>query len=627
MNVVAGVLPVFDVLFDLSQTDLATFELVEHIRLVLRDGELSPIVGVIHLALPPQVEPSDIPATYVTQRHGATLFRTALDGAAYRRRPLLVLSGLIIVDSAVIAALFDALASESLIGSVQPRFADAATDLIYPLPNRAEPCDTTPSVTRQVLARLPASIITAELPAACLLLRYQLAGAVHVPSSITSVFSALGFGLCQARRCGFRNLVLNWVITPTTIEASQIYPRLAPPDASRLAEAYPDVARAALEIANLPQRRLEMVMGAAWPARGGRRCLLVDCRGLIPLFNGTAVCVLGLLDGIAAANWEWRIDILCSPEAAEFHSLSSRYPDFALRHGEPSGAYAAALMLNQPWHVSTVASLHRHALVIAFNILDTIAWDVLYPVDDHVAPAWRLIARHADGLAFISRFSKERFQSRFPISPAVVKDVAHLSLRTDELTLPACRDLAEGNHILLFGNDYDHKALAPTLRILSEAFPLQPIVVLGGRESENPLIRAVQSGSADGHELHSLIATARAVVYPSFYEGFGLPAMEGLAYGRPVVVRRSPLWEELSGHTHLPGRLLPFDDAVSLVDTLGRVLEGLPVEEIPMGTRLSEDEPVTGWKECATRLLALLDRCLANACAERWIHRHEVLEG
>jgi hypothetical protein len=60
---------------------------------------------------------------------------------------------------------------------------------------------------------------------------------------------------------------------------------------------------------------------------------------------------------------------------------------------------------------------------------------------------------------------------------------------------------------------------------------------------------------------------------------------------------------------------------------LGRVLEGLPAEETPMGAQLYGDEPVTGWKECAARLLALLDRCLANACAERWMHRHEVLEG
>jgi glycosyltransferase involved in cell wall biosynthesis len=627
MNVVAGVPPVFDLLFDLSETDLFGFELIEHIRHVLRDGELSSIVGTVHLALPPQTESLRIPEGYITRRHGATLLRTALDGAARRRRPLLVLSALSIMDSAVVAALLEALESDPLIGSVQPRFADAATDLIHPLPNAADSGDAMPFIPRQVLARLPVSIITSELFAACLLLRPELASAIRVPDSITSLSGALGFGLCQARRCGFRNLVLNRVITPTTLSASRVYPRTAPPDAARLAEAYPDVARAALETLALPQRRLEMLMSAAWPAGGGRRSLLVDCRGLIPLFNGTSVCVLGLLDGISAANWEWRVDILCSPEAAEFHSLSWRYPDFALRHGEPAGAYAAALMLNQPWHVSTVASLHRHALVMAFNILDTIAWDVLYPVDDHVAPTWRLIARHADGLAFISRFSEERFQARFPISPAVAKCIAHLSLNADELTLPACRDLAEGNHVLLFGNDYDHKALAPTLRILSEAFPLQPIVVLGGRESTNPLIRVIRSGDADGHELHSLIATARAVVYPSFYEGFGLPVMEGLAYGRPVIVRRSPLWEEISEHSRLSGRLLPFDDDMSLVDMLGRVLEGLPAEETPMGAQLYGDEPVTGWKECAARLLALLDRCLANACAERWMHRHEVLEG
>jgi hypothetical protein len=627
MTTVTGVTPVLDLLFDLSQTDLAAPELLTHLRRALREGELSPVLGNVYLALPPQVEAAAIPKDYITRRDGATLLRIALNNAGRHSRPLLVLSGRIIVGSALVAALAEALEADPMIGSTQPRFADATNDLVYPLVNALDPGAEMPPMPRQVLSRLPASVMTAELPAACLLLRHNLASAIQVPDGITSFSGALCFGLSQARRCGFRNVVLNRVVASTTLPLTRIYFQAPAPDAARLLDVYPDAAWAASETAALPQRRLEMLMSAAWPADGSRKSLLVDCRGLGPRFNGTSVCLLGLLDGIAMVDPAWRVDVLCSLEAAEFHGLSWRYPKFTVRYGEPAGAYAAALMANQPWHPSTVESLHRHALVIAFNILDTIAWDVLYAVREQMAPTWRLIARHADGLAFISQFSEDRFQTRFPPSPAVARAVARLTLRADELTLPDCRELDEGNHILLFGNGYDHKALAPTLRVLSEAFPLQPIVVLGGQEDKAPLIRTVPSGAADEQELHRLIATSRAMVYPSFYEGFGLPVAEGLAYGRPVIVRRSALWEEIAGHARLPGRLLPFDDSVSMVDVLGRVLEGLPAEEIPMETRLAGEEPAGGWAECATRLLTLMERCLANVSAERWMHRHDVLEG
>lgn len=63
-------------------------------------------------------------------------------------------------------------------------------------------------------------------------------------------------------------------------------------------------------------------------------------------------------------------------------------------------------------------------------------------------------------------------------------------------------------------------------------------------------------GAVDGETLHSLYHHARAVVMPSIYEGFGMPALEGLSYGRPVLAAdATALPEVLAGH----GTLLPPD--------------------------------------------------------------------
>ena len=67
-------------------------------------------------------------------------------------------------------------------------------------------------------------------------------------------------------------------------------------------------------------------------------------------------------------------------------------------------------------------------------------------------------------------------------------------------------------------------------------------------------------GPVDEPTLHALYSHARAVVLPSRYEGFGMPALEGLAYGKPVLAAdAAALPEVLGGH----GTLLSPDDAAA----------------------------------------------------------------
>lgn len=68
--------------------------------------------------------------------------------------------------------------------------------------------------------------------------------------------------------------------------------------------------------------------------------------------------------------------------------------------------------------------------------------------------------------------------------------------------------------------------------------------------------RIKQLGAVDDGALGALYESCAAVVMPSIYEGFGMPALEGLAYGKPVLASdKTALPEVLGGH----GWLLPTD--------------------------------------------------------------------
>ena len=74
-------------------------------------------------------------------------------------------------------------------------------------------------------------------------------------------------------------------------------------------------------------------------------------------------------------------------------------------------------------------------------------------------------------------------------------------------------------------------------------------------------------------DLQRVVAGASLFVFPSRYEGFGLPPLEAIAAGVPVVASDLPTGVEVLGGL---ARLTPVGDASALAAELDAVLTGAP---------------------------------------------------
>jgi glycosyltransferase involved in cell wall biosynthesis len=111
-----------------------------------------------------------------------------------------------------------------------------------------------------------------------------------------------------------------------------------------------------------------------------------------------------------------------------------------------------------------------------------------------------------------------------------------------------------GSYLLFVGAIQARKDPLAALEAAREAG--LPLVVVGP-EREPDLVRALLAGGADlrgyvpTEELVELYRGAAALVFPSRYEGFGLPALEAMACGTPVVATPDPGVREVAGDAAL----------------------------------------------------------------------------
>lgn len=157
------------------------------------------------------------------------------------------------------------------------------------------------------------------------------------------------------------------------------------------------------------------------------------------------------------------------------------------------------------------------------------------------------LARRASGVAAISDFTRREMRKWFGVDPARVAlcycGSDHVDrIQSDDAVLDR-NDLRGRRYMLVVGLGGKNKNLDTLLAGFQAGAPEGLLLCIAGKRnprihgevaaSAGPMVRFL--GAVTDSELKALYENATALIYPSTYEGFGLPPVEAMRCGCPVI--------------------------------------------------------------------------------------------
>jgi len=367
-----------------------------------------------------------------------------------------------------------------------------------------------------------------------------------------------------------------------------------------------------------------------------RRDITIDARMLES--SGIGTYLRNLLENLATIENEYAFKVICHGRQL-LHGLPPDRFRFVL-------AKSPIYTLSEQWEIARLArhapvlhSPHYNAPLLYRGHLVVTIHDLTHLTDPtfkrtlaarfYARPMFNLVARRADRIIANSEFTKQQIVEHLGISPSKVI-VAYLGVNDHfcphdrKQAVPRVSTLLGLNrpYILFVGNLKPHKNVKTLIHAFAQICVHSDLdhglVILGDdRKWKSDLVRECEKleipdrvsfvPQVSYEHLPWVYGAAEVLVMPSLLEGFGLPVLEAMACGTPVVCSRVASLPEVAGDAAEYFDPSSVDD---LASTMERVLRSSQLQET-MRLKGLERAKLFSWEECARRHCCLYEEVLS----------------
>lgn len=237
----------------------------------------------------------------------------------------------------------------------------------------------------------------------------------------------------------------------------------------------------------------------------------------------------------------------------------------------------------------------------------------------------RSAAKRAKHIFATSEFTKQDIVDTLKVSPEKITVTYQAPFKNSEFRIRNSESLLQKfnldtPYVLYVGNAYPHKNLEQLIdawKIIEEEHPEYTLVLAGKDSSFYERVRqhakdrqcnnVIFTGYVSDEELQALYTNAHLYVFPSLYEGFGLPPLEAMTHGVPVVSSNASCMPEVLGSAAL------YFDPQSKEDMARVLREGIRNEEIryTLGQNAKHEVKKYSWRQLAEHTHSAYMRALS----------------
>lgn len=339
-------------------------------------------------------------------------------------------------------------------------------------------------------------------------------------------------------------------------------------------------------------------------------------------FNGTArygLAIFGAFYDLFSDKYD--IHLLINKDADEFYGMMSKYPN--VHHPDDiDETFHLAFSPSQIFSMEHLSILNRVALKFVFCMQDIISIRSGYLLTQDYGryDIFRRSIEYCDGMTSISFFSLQDtmsyFHNVFEDRDILLRVIYHgMESQIGEISK---EKLPLGKFFLVYGNFYKHKYLAETITTLKNSPHF--FIVLGAENTgwmdEGQHIYGYKSGELPDAFINKLATEAIGLLFPSVYEGFGLPILDGIKFDKKIIVTDNELNRELKQYfRNYSENILLFADADELEEKLRQI------EQNPIVSYVNGKKVIRTWKDVAEELEEFLENVLNRDMDMALLHK------